>query len=153
MRSKIDIRFTVDAEIDQVMDALLAVDLMSEWSTSLSDVRVGPRDADGRPRRVFATAHFMGNSDDQVLEYTWEQYRSSWQVVDSSRGSKGGGWIELLEAPEGGTEVDYHVELSLPLPIPGILFNRTLRKLHGETVANFIDFAERYPEIGGYAAG
>ncbi|MFC9874257.1 SRPBCC family protein [Nocardia salmonicida] len=153
MRSKIDIRFTVDAEIDQVMDALLAVDLMSEWSTSLSDVRVGPRDADGRPRRVFATAHFMGNSDDQVLEYTWEQYRSSWQVVDSSRGSKGGGWIELLEIPEGGTEVDYHVELSLPLPIPGILFNRTLRKLHGETVANFIDFAERYPEIGGYAAG
>ncbi|MFD4461021.1 SRPBCC family protein [Nocardia sp. NPDC058480] len=152
MRSKIDIRFTVDAEIDQVMDALLAVDLMSEWSTSLSDVRVGPRDADGRPRRVFATAHFMGNSDAQVLEYTWEQYRSSWRVVDSSRGSKGGGWIELLDTPEG-TEVDYHVELSLPLPIPGILFNRTLRKLHEETVANFIEFAERYPEVGGYAAG
>ncbi|MFC9660800.1 SRPBCC family protein [Nocardia sp. NPDC127606] len=152
MRSKIDIRFTVDAEIDQVMDALLAVDLMSEWSTSLSDVRVGPRDADGRPRRVFATAHFMGNSDDQVLEYSWEQYRSEWRVVDSSRGSKGGGWIELVDTPEG-TEVDYHVELSLPLPIPGILFNRSLRKLHDETVANFIDFAERYPEVGGFAVG
>lgn len=152
MRSKIDIRFTVDADIDQVMDALLAVDLMAEWSTSYSDVRVGPRDADRRPRRVFVTAHFLGNSDIQVLEYTWEHHRVSWAVADSSRGSKGGGWIELAEGPDG-TEVDYHVELSLPLPIPGILFNRTLRKLHDEAISNFIDFAERFPEIEGYAVG
>ncbi|MFD3510859.1 SRPBCC family protein [Nocardia sp. NPDC058666] len=152
MRSKIDIRFTVDAEVDQVMDALLAVDMTAEWSTSYSDVRVGPRDNDGRPRRVFVTAHFMGNSDAQVLEYAWERNRVSWTVVDSSRGSKGGGWIDLTEGREG-TEVDYHVELSLPLPIPGILFNRSLRKLHDEAVSNFIDFAERFPEISGYAAG
>ncbi|MFC4376766.1 SRPBCC family protein [Nocardia halotolerans] len=152
MRSKIDIRFTVDADIDQVMDALLAVDLLGEWSTSYSNVRVGPRDADGRPRRVFVTAHFMNNSDDQVLEYSWEPNRVSWVVADSSRGSKGAGWFDLLATPEG-TEIDYHVELSLPLPIPGMLFNRTLRKANDEVVANFIDFAERFPEIEGYAVG
>ncbi|WP_278260648.1 SRPBCC family protein [Nocardia sp. AG03] len=152
MRSKIDIRFTVEADIDQVMDALLAVDRMAEWSTSYSDVRVGPRDAEGRPRRVFVTAHFMGNSDSQVLEYTWEPHRVTWDVADSSRGSKGHGWFDLLESPEG-TEVDYHVELQLPLPIPGILFNRSLRKVHDEAVTNFIDFAERYPETEGYAVG
>lgn len=152
MRSKIDIRFTVDAHIDQVMDALLAVDLLGEWSTSYSDVRVGPRDADGRPRRVFVTAHFMGNSDAQVLEYFWEHNRVSWDVVDSSRGSKGGGSFDLVEGPDG-TEVDYHVELQLPLPIPGILFNRSLRKLNDEAVSNFIDFAERYPEVNGFRVG
>lgn len=152
MRSKIDIRFTVDAPVDQVMDALLAVDLLAEWSTTYSDVRVGPRDADGRPRRVFVTATFMGNSDAQVLEFSWEHNRVSWEVVDSSRGSKGSGSFDLLETPEG-TELDYHVEIQLPLPIPGILFKRTLRKVSDEVVANFIDFAERYPEVERYGVG
>ncbi|MFC9965349.1 SRPBCC family protein [Nocardia ignorata] len=152
MRSKIDIRFTVDAHIDQVMDALLAVDRLAEWSPSYSDVRMGPPDAEGRPRRVFVTAHFMGDSDTQVLEYRWEPNRVSWEVVDSSRGSKGGGSFELFEGGEV-TEVDLHVELRYPLPIPGILFNRTLRKQNEEAVANFIDFAERFPENEGYAVG
>jgi len=152
MRSKIDIRFTVDAPVDQIMDALLAVDLLAEWSTNYSDVRVGPRDADGRPRRVFVTATFLGNSDAQVLEFFWEHNRVSWEVVDSSRGSKGSGSFDLVEGHEG-TEIDYHVEIQLPLPIPGILFKRTLRKMSDEIVANFIDFAERYPEVHRYGVG
>lgn len=152
MRSKIDIRFTVDAPIDQVMDALLAVDRMAEWSPSFSDVRIGPLDPDGRPRRVFVTAHFMGDSDAQVLEYTWEPHRVSWEVVDSSRGSKGGASYELFEGPEG-TEVDLHVEFRYPLPIPGLLFNRNLRKVNQQGVDNFIDFAEQFPHVEGHAIG
>ncbi|APE32845.1 hypothetical protein BOX37_01405 [Nocardia mangyaensis] len=150
MRSKTDIRFTVDADIDQVMDALLAVELLADWSAAYSKVRVGPRDTDNRPRRVFVTSHFMNYADDQVLEYSWERHRVSWNVVDSSRGSKGGGSFDLLESA-AGTEVDFHVELQLPLPVPGILFNRTLRRMNDETVANFIDFAERFPEVEGFA--
>ncbi|MFE6924036.1 SRPBCC family protein [Nocardia sp. NPDC057663] len=149
MRSKTHIRFTVDAPFGQVMDALLAVDRLAEWSPSYSDVRIGPLDADGRPHRVFVTAHFMGDSDSQVLEYSWDYNRVSWDVVDSSRGSKGGGSFELSEGPEG-TEVDLYVEVRYPLPVPGVLFNRTLRKENNEVVANFIDFAERYPEVEGY---
>ncbi|MET9215496.1 MULTISPECIES: SRPBCC family protein [unclassified Nocardia] len=152
MRSKTHIRFTVDAPLDQVMDALLAVDRLAEWSPSYSDVRIGPLGPDGRPRRVFVTAHFMGDSDSQVLEYSWDYNRVSWDVVDSSRGSKGGGSFELAEGPEG-TEVDLRVELRYPLPVPGVLFNRTLRKENNEVVANFIDFAERYPEIERYGVG
>ncbi|MEV0079357.1 SRPBCC family protein [Nocardia neocaledoniensis] len=152
MRAKTDIRFTVEAGVDQVMEALLAVDRLADWSPSYSDVRMGPLDADRRPRRVFVTAHFMGDSDSQVLEYTWEPHRVSWEVVDSSRGSKGGGSFDLFETAEG-TEIDLHVEFKYPLPVPGILFNRTLRKQYDEAVANFIDFAERYPEVEGYAVG
>ncbi|MFC4124226.1 SRPBCC family protein [Nocardia rhizosphaerae] len=152
MRSKIDIRFTVDAPIDQVMDALLAVDHLAAWSPTYSDVRIGPRDADGRPRRVFVTAKFMNDSDSQVLEFFWEPNRVSWEVVDSSRGSKGHGVFELFESADG-TDVDLHVELGTPLPVPGILFNRTLRKQYEEGVVNFIDFAERFPEVEDYAVG
>ncbi|MFF0541695.1 SRPBCC family protein [Nocardia thailandica] len=142
MRSKTDIRFMVDAEADQVMEVLLAVDLLPEWSASYSDARVGARDDAGRPRRVFVTAHFMGNSDQQVLEYVWEENYVGWEVVDSSRGSKGGGSFELLPGADG-TEVHYHVELSLPLPIPGMLFNRTLRRIHEEAAAELADYVVR----------
>ncbi|MEV6063715.1 SRPBCC family protein [Nocardia asteroides] len=152
MRSKIDIRFTVDAPIDQVMAALLAVDRLAEWSPTYSDVRIGPLGPDGRPRRVFVTGHFMGDSDALVLEYSWEPNRVSWTIVDSSRGSKGGGSFELFEVSEG-TEVDLHVELRYPLPIPGMLFNRNLRKENQQGVDNFIDFAEQFPHVGGYAVG
>ncbi|GGK60851.1 SRPBCC family protein [Nocardia camponoti] len=153
MRSKIDIQFSVDAGIEQVMDALLAVESLAEWSTNYSDVRVGPRDAQNRPRRVFATAHFMGNADSQVLEYAWEPDAVQWRVVDSSRGSAGGGSIELAEGADGTTLVDYHVELSLPLPIPGLLLKRSLRKVHDDVVANFLDFVEQFPPSEGFVAG
>ncbi|MEV6660720.1 SRPBCC family protein [Nocardia fluminea] len=152
MRSKTDIRFTVAADIDQVMNALLAVERLGEWAPSYSDVRTGPRDADGRPRRVFVTAQFMGSPDDQVLEFSWEPDRVSWTVVDSSRGSKGHSSFELFVVDEG-TEIDFHEEMRLPLPIPGLLFNRALRKVSEEAAANFADFVQQFPGAGGYAVG
>ncbi|WP_336087974.1 SRPBCC family protein [Nocardia sp. SSK8] len=152
MRSKTDIRFTVDADIDQVMNALLAVERFGEWATFYRNVRTGPRDPEGRPRRVFVTAEFMGSVDDQVLEFSWEPDRVSWTVVDSSRGSKGTSSFELFAVDEG-TEIDYHEEMRLPLPIPGVLFNRTLRRAAEEAAANFADFVQQFPGVGGYAVG
>nr|WP_280345039.1 hypothetical protein [Nocardia abscessus] len=108
-----------------------------------------PRHAGARPRRVFLAAELLGSSDLQVLEYDWTDERSSWIVADSTRGVRGGGFFEVSDSVDG-THVWYHVELYLPLPVPGFLLKRTFRKANEVVVECFIDFAERFPETETY---
>ncbi|GAA5047719.1 SRPBCC family protein [Nocardia callitridis] len=144
MRTKTDIRFVVDLDPAHVMDALAAVEMLPEWSSTYRDARVATRDEAGRPERVFVKADVMGSSDLQVLEYEWTATRSSWTVVDSSRGAKGGGWFDLAET-EDGTEIWYHTDVQISLPVPGILLKRTLRKASEAMVPSFIAFVEQFP--------
>ncbi|WP_405167719.1 SRPBCC family protein [Nocardia sp. NBC_01499] len=145
MRTRTDIRFVVDADSAQVMDALAAVEMLPEWSPGYTDARVASRDDAGRPVRVFVKTELLGSSDMQVLEYDWTANRSSWQVTDSTRGAKGGGWFELSHGADG-TDVWFHAEVYLPIPVPGLLLKRTVRKQHEIAVQNFIEFAEGFPE-------
>ncbi|MFR9752673.1 SRPBCC family protein [Nocardia sp. 004] len=149
MRTTTDIRFFVDAHPAQVMDALTAIESLPEWSPSYRDVRIASRDAQRMPRRVFVKAELLGSSDLQVLEYEWTDSRSSWTVTDSTRGVRGGGWFEISDGIEG-TDVWYHTELYLPIPVPGFLLKRTVRKANEVVVDCFIDFAERFPESESY---
>ncbi|BDT84538.1 hypothetical protein GV791_27925 [Nocardia cyriacigeorgica] len=145
MRTKTDIRFVVDTDPAQVMDALAAVEMLPDWSSAYTDARVATRDEEGRPRRVFVKAEMLGSSDLQVLEYDWDANRSAWEVVDSTRGVKGGGFFEVTETDEG-THVWYHNELYLPIPVPGFLLKRSVRRANEAMVETFIEFAERFPE-------
>lgn len=145
MRTRTDIRFVVDADSAQVMDALAAVEMLPEWSPGYSDARVASRDDAGRPVRVFVKTELLGSSDMQVLEYDWTGNRSSWQVTDSTRSAKGGGWFEVTDGARG-TNVWFHAEDYLPIPVPGLLLKRTVRKQHEIAVQNFIEFAESFPE-------
>ena len=144
MRTKTDHRFIVDVDPNQVMEALLAVERIPDWSPSHRDVRVASHDDYGRPKRVYATALPMGNSDRQVLEYDCTEERISWKVVESGAGGGGKGWFELEQSAEG-TEVWYHSEVYLPIPVPGILMKRGMAKVNEEAVQNLIEFIEKFP--------
>lgn len=146
MRTKSDVNFVVDADPGQVMAALEAVELLPEWFTSYTDARVASRDEHERPARVFVKTELLGNSDMQVLEYTWTANRVSWEVTDSTRGAGGGGWFEVSPGPDG-TDVWFHSEVYLPLPLPGLLVKRAVRKANEEVVERFAEFAERFPEV------
>ncbi|UGT59501.1 SRPBCC family protein [Nocardia asteroides] len=146
MRTKTDVRIVVDADPEQVMAALAAVELLPEWSSSYSDVRVATRDQRDRPARVFVTADLPGGSDIQVLEYSWTPGRCSWEVADSTRGVRGRGWYEVTPGPDG-TEVWQHVEQQLPFPLPGFLVHRQNKRAQEEVVERFAEFAERFPEV------
>ncbi|MEV0299313.1 SRPBCC family protein [Nocardia sp. NPDC050710] len=143
MRTKTDIHFAVDATPAQIFEALSAIEMLPEWAM-YQDARVATRDEHGRPRRVYVTADVLGSTDLQVLEYEWTARRSSWQVVDSSRGIGGGGWFEVSEDADE-TQVWYHAELHSRIPLPGLLMKRTVQRWHETVVQNFIEFAETYP--------
>ncbi|MEU4316116.1 SRPBCC family protein [Nocardia sp. NPDC024068] len=145
MRTKTDIRFDVDADPSQVMDALMAIEMLSEWSPDLDDARVATRDAEGRPRRVFIQVSVTNTPDMQVWEFGWADYRVSWEVSDSTRGARGGGFFEVT-ASETGSEVLLHVEQYTPAPMPGFLLKKTVRKSYEALVQNFVAYAEQFPE-------
>lgn len=146
MRTKTDIRFEVDADPSRVMDALMAIEMLAEWSPDLDDARVATRDAEGRPRRVFIQVSITNTPDMQVWEFDWADYRMSWEVSDSTRGAKGGGSFEVTAGAESGSEVLLHVEQYTPAPMPGFLFKKTVRKSYEALVENFITYAEQFPE-------
>lgn len=142
MRTKTDHRFVIDVEPDQVMDALLMVEQLPDWSPSHQDARVATRDNRGRPKRVYVTATPMGRPDRQVVEYQCTEERVSWTVTESSAGAGGKGFFEISEHPDGGTEVWYHAEIYLPIPAPGMLLKRTAKREGEAVVENFIAFVE-----------
>lgn len=144
MRTKTDIRFTVDAGPEHVLDAVAAIEMLPEWSM-YRDARIATRHEDGRPHRVYVTADVLGSSDLQVLEYEWTGNRATWQVVDSSRGIGGGGWFEVSADP-AGTQVWYHMELQSRMPLPGLLMKRTVQRWHETAAQNFAEFTSVYPE-------
>lgn len=152
MRTKTDHRFIIEVDADQVHDALIAVDRMPEWSPAHRDVRVATRDEFDRPRRVYATVSTLNNSDRQVLEYTCTADRIAWEVVESAAGGGGSGWFDIEETGDG-TEVWYHSEVYLPIPVPGLLLKRTLSRANDEAVANLIEYIEKFPFSENYDAG
>ncbi|AHH15122.1 SRPBCC family protein [Nocardia nova] len=144
MRTKTDHRFIIEVDADQVQEALLAVERIPEWSPAHRDVRVASRDEFDRPRRVYATVTTLNNSDRQVLEYTCKPDRITWEVVESAAGGGGRGWFDIEETAEG-TEVWYHSEVYLPIPVPGLLLKRTLSRANDEAVHNLIEYIEKFP--------
>ncbi|MGW5309966.1 SRPBCC family protein [Nocardia thailandica] len=133
----------VPADADHVMDALIAVERMPEWSAFYHEVRAGNRDARGRPLRAFVSGRLGGRSDDQVLGFSWTDRSVTWWVDDSIIGARSRGWFRLTSQPPD-TVVDYHAELHLPLPIPGVFYARTLHRAATDAAARFAAFAESY---------
>ncbi|MFE3001213.1 SRPBCC family protein [Nocardia sp. NPDC059246] len=149
MRTKTDHRFVIDIDPGQVMDALLMVEQMPDWSPSHQDVRVATRDKRGRPKRVYVSANLMGRPDRQVVEYTCTENRVEWRVSESSAGAGGKGWFDLGETEDGATEVWYHSEVYLPIPAPGMLLKRTARREGDAMISNFIAFVESVTGVQG----
>ncbi|AYF73080.1 hypothetical protein D7D52_03470 [Nocardia yunnanensis] len=149
MRTKTDHRFVIDIDPEQVMDALLMVEQMPDWSPSHQDVRVATRDEFGRPRRAYVSASLMGRPDRQVVEYTCTDSRVEWKVTESSAGAGGKGWFDLAETEDGATEVWYHSELYLPIPAPGMILKRSARREGDVMITNFIAFVESVTGVEG----
>lgn len=149
MRTKTDISFDVQADPSQVMDALMAVEMFAEWSPDFTDARVATRDEAGRPRRVFIQVDVSNTPDMQVWEFSWSDHRMSWEVADSTRGIRGGGSFEVTGDADG-SQVLLRVEQHTPIPLPGFLAKRTVRRTYETLVENFTDYAEQFGESEAY---
>jgi hypothetical protein len=119
----------IAAPVGACFDVATDFERYPEWAEDVKDVTILDRDAEGRGVIVqFRTAGF-GRSTSYTLRYDYDGAPQvlSWVEVEGDLTSKLDG--AYVFAPAGGdgvpaTEVTYHLEAALKIPIPGFVKRR-----------------------------
>jgi hypothetical protein len=119
---------TIEATPDEIMDVLVDLESLTEWSSTHQKVEVLERDDQGRPAKSRQVVKIVGVSDEQVLDYTVHDDGVSWTLVSSKQQRAQRGRYTLR--PKGDS-TDVHFELTVdPLvPLPGFLVKRGAKGL------------------------
>ena len=114
---------TIDAPINQVQEALFALDKYPEWSTQIKSAEAITRDDQGRITKVKMTIDAGMMKDRPTLDYDWSEapnkLRFSLEDADLLTGMDGMYSIKSID--EDTTEVTYELEVSLSMPIPAMM--------------------------------
>ncbi len=99
-----------------------------EWATDVKHVSVERVDDDGRGGDVMYRAAAMGRSTTYTLRYYYgsNPLRIAWKLIEGDLTRKLDGEYEFLAMGDDGrqTEVVYHLEADLVVPIPGFVKRR-----------------------------
>ena len=140
----------IDAPADRIMAAISAFDRYPEWVSAAREVTVLESTGDGRPKRVKFVLEEGFLRDTYELEYTWEPGGRSveWDLAASTLQRTQHGRYDLTPAADGTTTVTYTLEVTLQIPMLGML-RRKAEKAITDTALKEL---KRHVE-GGRAAG
>jgi len=114
---------TIDVPINEVQEALFALDKYPEWSTQIKSAEAISRDDQGRITKVKMTIDAGMMKDRPTLDYDWSEapskLRFSLEDADLLTGMDGVYSIKSID--EDTTEVTYELEVSLSMPIPAMM--------------------------------
>ncbi|MFP3902006.1 MAG: SRPBCC family protein [Acidimicrobiia bacterium] len=121
-------RMVIGASPQRIWDVLTDFDQYPAWADDLKSVTVVERDAEGRPRDVAYRAAAMGRSTSYTLRYDYSKAPEvlAWRLVEGDITRKLDGSYELhaIEGDPDRTEVVYHLEVDLMVPLPGFVKRR-----------------------------
>lgn len=118
------IEFDVQAPPEKVMEVIADVESLPLWSSSHRKVEVRSRHDDGRPARVWMAISTMGVSDEQLVDYTFEDNVVRWELVEPSNQQKTQTGSYVLKPSAKGTSVTFDLAVDLKIPMPGFLVKR-----------------------------
>lgn len=133
----------VDAPVEDVMAVISDFAAYPLWSTSIRAAEVLSTGQDGRPDRVRFELEAGAITDEYVLVYSWsaDDRGVEWRL-ESSTVQKGQRGSYRLEPVEGGTRVDYELEIELTVPVIGSLRSRAQRLILGDALSELTRRAE-----------
>lgn len=121
-------RMVIAAAPARVWDVLTDFDNYPRWATDLKSATVVERDDQGRGLRVDYRAAAMGRSTSYTLRYDYGKAPGvlAWELVEGDITRKLDGSYELVpvDGDENRTEVTYHLEVDLLVPLPGFVKRR-----------------------------
>jgi ribosome-associated toxin RatA of RatAB toxin-antitoxin module len=121
-------RTVINASPADVWDVLTDFDGYPNWANDLKSASVIARDDEGRPRDVAFRAAAMGRSTSYTLRYDYAKapHVLAWELVEGDITRKLDGSYELapVEGEPGRTDVTYHLEVELAVPLPGFVKRR-----------------------------
>ena len=118
----------IEATPDEIMDILVDLESLTEWSSAHQNVEVLERDDEGRPSKSRQVVKVVGVSDEQVLDYSVHDDGVSWTLVSSKQQRAQNGRYTLT--PDGGaTKVHFELTVDPLVPLPGFLVRRGAKGL------------------------
>jgi ribosome-associated toxin RatA of RatAB toxin-antitoxin module len=102
-----------------------------EWAADIKEVEVKERDDQGRPQLVTLRAAAFGRSTSMTLAYEYSEAPRvlSWTLTQGDITTKWDGSYIFEPNGDGGTDVTYHVEAELRVPIPGFIKMRATSRI------------------------
>lgn len=119
----------IEASRDDVMDVLLDLESLTEWSQAHQEIEILERDADGRPSKARQVVKIVGVRDEQVLEYSFDDGGVSWTLVSSSQQRAQNGRYTLTPQGDSSTLVRFELTVDLIAPLPGFLIKKGAKGL------------------------
>lgn len=124
--------FDVDAPVSVVMDLLMDVESLPEWSGPHKSATILEEHDDGAPKRVKVAVSMGPITDDEVLEYNWTENTCSWDLIEGSQLSSQHGLYTVTETGPDKSHVKFELEVELKVKLPGLLV-RQAQKVAVET--------------------
>ncbi|WP_431950053.1 SRPBCC family protein [Nocardia lijiangensis] len=124
----------IEAPAQRVMSVIADLESYPEWVSAAKSVEVLEKGPDGRAR----TARFVLDAgvvkDTYVLTYTWraDNKAVSWKLISGDLQKAQDGTYELVEQPDGSTQVIYELTVDLNIPMIG-MFKRKAEKVITDT--------------------
>ena len=113
----------IDATPGEIMNVLLDLESLPEWSALHAGIEILERDGQGRPSKCRQTVKVLGAIDEQVVDYCIHDDGLSWNLLSGKqlRAQRG----RYILTPDGdSTKVRLNLTVDLFAPVPGFLVRR-----------------------------
>ena len=124
-------RMVVTATPDQCFAVVSDLERYPEWAADIKEVEIKERDEQGRPLLVTFRAAAFGRSTSYTLAYDYADapHVLAWKLTQGDITTKLDGSYIFDPGVSGGTDVTYHLEAELRVPIPGFIKMRATSRI------------------------
>ena len=124
-------RITVAASPELCFEVADDIERYPEWAADIKEVTVHERDEQGRPSLVSFRAAAFGRSTHLTLAYDHREAPQalSWRLTKGDITTRYDGRYEFAPTGDGRTEITYHLEVELRVPIPGFIRMRAQSRI------------------------
>ncbi len=124
-------RMVVSASPARCFEVSSDIEAYPQWAADIKDVTIESRDDQGRPELVTFRAAAFGRSTSYTLAYDYSEAPGvlSWVQTRGDITSKLDGRYLFAPGANGGTEVTYHLEVEMKVPLPGFIKMRAQSRI------------------------
>ena len=115
--------FDIAAPLSVVMEVLMDVESLPEWSGPHKAAQIVSTHDDGTPDEVSMTVNAAGINDDQSVNYAWTDTTCEWTLIKSTTLSEQQGKYTLTDNGDS-THVEFELLVDLKIKLPGLIVKR-----------------------------
>jgi ribosome-associated toxin RatA of RatAB toxin-antitoxin module len=124
-------RMVVSATPARCFEVSSDIEAYPQWASDIKEVAIESRDDQGRPELVTFRAAAFGRSTSYTLAYDFSEAPRvlSWVQTRGDITSKLDGRYVFAPTDDGRTEVTYHLEVEMKVPLPGFIKMRAQSRI------------------------